>query len=706
MTTPRPDKPQLSDRLRRRREEREGVPGDLSAEISWAALRVPFLAVVALAALTRLAYLWEYHRDPTWSLAILDQLYNNDLAKAIASGPGAPAIPYFRPPGYVYFLAMLRTVFPEGFGGIRVVQALVGALGCGLMALLAARLWKSPAAAWVAGCIAAFYGPAIVTDAELLSPVLILPLNALVLLALVEGTRGGRLGWWVAGGVAAGLSAVTRPDILPFLPVALVVAVVFAQAGALRSQVLRGAVVFAACAAVAIMPTAVRNWRVGGEPVLIATSGGVNFHIGNNSESNGLSVILPERTQWGGGWEDFKAMAELETGHPMTWREGSSHFFAKGISTWREHPGAMGGLLLRKLYYFWHGLEVLSSRDDYAARHYSRLAWLTMWPRWVYAPWGLLAPLTLAAIWWAVRRDRAAWLVVAYIAIYWLAVSAFFVTGRFRLPILPAALALSAGLIVAIRDAVGQGKLREFAIPLVIAAIALIALNWPYPGIWKPGTRAQYFYMAGTALQNDGDNDKAIPYLQQAYAEDPTLTDAALFLGDAYREQEKYAEAEQIYRELLTKEAHNGSLELWLGEVLTLQGKAAEARSHLERAVALSPKLFEARMGLGVLLSQQGEMDAAKAQFEAANGLKAHPAVKVMLATFAVAEGKSAEAEKLYREALALEPDNPRVNIGLAEILANSGRLEEARAPLEKAKAADELQGRIKAVEAKLGTPR
>lgn len=629
----------------------------------WRSLAIAATATAVVALVVRLAYISEYRADPTFDLQLLDQLYNDDLARRILRD-GAPREVWFRPPGYVWFLAALRAVFAEGYLGIRVVQAVVGLLGVALTALLAGRTFGNRAA-WIAGAIMALCGSLVVADAELLSPVLVVPLNAAMLLLLGEAARCGRAQWWIGAGIAAGASAVVRPDVLPFLPVAAAL-VWWMNADRRRASI--GVAAFAVAAAAIVLPLAARNRIVGGEWVLVSANGGANFYIGNNAESDGRSVTFPGLTQWGGGWEDTKALAEREAGRTLSWSEASSHFFAKGLASWRENPGAMATLALRKLWYFGHGLEILNSRDDYTSRHFSVVARVLLWPFPPHLPWGLLGPIAMGVAFWAWRRGGAARLLVAYIAVYWVVVAAFFVTGRFRLPVVPAAAVLAAGFVHAI---LSQGfASKTLRVPLIVAAVALVAFNIPQnTGSWKPGARSQYAYAAGTALANAGRADEAIPLLAEAWHDDPQLDDAALFLADAYRTNGDFAAAEGVYAKLLERHPDNASMHAWMGEALAMQGRADEAVGHLRRAVMLDPSSFDGHMGLASLLLQGGgDTTEARGHLEAADRAKPDARARHLLGVIAESEGRRDEAVAYYRGALEVDPTSERSRAALDEL--------------------------------------
>ena len=96
--------------------------------------------------------------------------------------------------------------------------------------------------------------------------------------------RGGTTRALVAAGLAAGVCALTRPGQLFFLPLA---ALLLLWRAPDRQAGVRRAVLFTVLALAAIAPWTVRNAIVHRQFVPIASSGGVNFWIGNHREAIG-----------------------------------------------------------------------------------------------------------------------------------------------------------------------------------------------------------------------------------------------------------------------------------------------------------------------------------------------------------------------------------------------------------------------------------
>ena len=180
---------------------------------------------------------------------------------------------------------------PDVLAG-RLANCVLGALTCYLLAHLGVML-AGFRAGLLAGVLAAVYWPFIYFDGELLTVCLELVLDVALLLLLVRAGRGGSRWWYVAAGVAWGLSAITRPNILAFAPAIALWVLIAAPADRRIAAAARSFLLTCAGAAVAILPVTVRNYVVGHELVLVATNGGVNFYIGNNPKSDGCSAVVP-----------------------------------------------------------------------------------------------------------------------------------------------------------------------------------------------------------------------------------------------------------------------------------------------------------------------------------------------------------------------------------------------------------------------------
>ena len=94
-----------------------------------------------------------------------------------------------------------------------------------------------------------------------------------------------------------------------------------------------------------------------------------------------------------------------------------------------------------KTYLFWHGHEVGRNQDLYYARNFSSLLSMLLWKSSIAFPFGVLAPLALLGIGllWreGLHREPGSALLLLFLLSYALSVVLFFVTARYRLPVVP-----------------------------------------------------------------------------------------------------------------------------------------------------------------------------------------------------------------------------------------------------------------------------
>jgi 4-amino-4-deoxy-L-arabinose transferase-like glycosyltransferase len=244
---------------------------------------VLMLLTVSFAARASLVLaLRDVHVGPHGSCSADDVEFNN-LALRVSRGGGyvndQGLATSFRAPGWPLFLAAIYWLCGPHVPVVYLVLCLLGAAACVLTYLLAREL-VSEWTARAGGILAAFYLPHAYFSAGFLSEglfVLLLTLGAwLFLLAL----RRGSLPLLLLAGVVLSYATLTRPFAVLLGPI-LVVVLITTHIRQVRPWFLWGlafGIAFSSC----IIPWTIRNQRVHGRFVLIATNGGSTFYGGNN----------------------------------------------------------------------------------------------------------------------------------------------------------------------------------------------------------------------------------------------------------------------------------------------------------------------------------------------------------------------------------------------------------------------------------------
>jgi tetratricopeptide (TPR) repeat protein len=341
------------------------------------------------------------------------------------------------------------------------------------------------------------------------------------------------------GGLALGISALFSPVILVFVPLSAW----WLRAPSRIALLMLGV-------AIPIVPVTARNYRHGGELVLISTNGGLNFAIGNDPEYPKLFSLRPGRH-----WQ----MLTTEPQRHGIEKPGaaSSYFTKKTLRSMAEQPVHAVALFVRKLYLYFHGAEIPRDGDVRTSR-------LVLW----HLPNGLLIPfavLGMAACW---RERRRLALLYLFVAAQVAVAALFFVTSRHRLPVLPA-LALFAA-------ASWPTRARQ----LVALVGLLVVLNLPTREE-ELSFRAELDFYRGMAwLRERHDPQRAAEELRKAADRDP---------GDA-----------RFWFEL--------------GNALDAAGRSREAITAWQRAADTDPWDSRARRRASLQATKLGDLDGAIAE--------------------------------------------------------------------------------------------
>ena len=651
--------------------------------------------VFILALALRLIYLHGLQTNPTFAQPLMDAAYHDQWARRLAAGDWLGREVFFRAPLYPYCLGGLYAVFGPNPVAVRVVQFVLGALTCALTCLLGWRV-AGRAVGLLAGLGAAAYGPLIYFDGELLLPVLETLFGTALVLALAGALESsmsqppvpsaipnGRpvpasRRPWVAAGLLLGLFAITRPNILAFLPVLVVYLVV--RLG-LRRAVAPGAALVVATALV-IAPVTIRNAVVGHDRVLISSQGGLNLYIGNNPEADGTSAIVPgTRATWWGGYRDANAIAEREMGRPLKPSEVSAYWTRRTVEFITSEPGGWLRLMGRKAFLFWYGHELGNNAEEYAATWFSPLlaALMGMIGPLRY-PFGLLGPLALVGMGLAAYgRERHLTPLILYVLAYSASIIAFFVCARYRIPLVPALLVLAAYGVVS-----GVKLAREHRLkPLAVAGVAVVALVVLLNTDLYHRGRIDYakaYLDLGQAYLQAGRLDEAERDMRRAVAANGERLEPRLALANCLTQARRPAEARQWVEPIVAQQPDRWDALVILADALAAEGHDAAAVPHYERALELDPSGAEAVMRLARSLQRLGR--TAEAERVLASGptrVAGGELVPLTHARLALDRGDAEDAVRLAQEALKLAPELIAARRVLMLAYGRLGQLDQAR---------------------------
>ena len=614
------------------------------------------LGIFVLSYALRFIYMLQMQSSPHFFSPTMDPLFHDAWAQDIAAGNWIGSKVFFRAPFYAYFLAVVYKIFGHSYIFPRLIQHLVGSFSCVLVYLLARRLFGRTVAI-VAGMIAATYGMLLYFEDELLLDSFLVFFDLLLVLLLLRAKDVPKLSRWFGCGLILGASAITRPNILFFIPfVWLWIYLVFRQRGNFReigawcAMILLGAVLV-------ISPVALRNLLAAGDSVLISSQGGINFYIGNNENSDGVSAIF-----YNEHWEyrDFQLAAEKETGRSLKPSQISNFYYRKGLEFMIHEPWRAFKLLVKKTYLFWSRFEISNNQDIYFYRRYSSLIRILPLGFWFIGPLGLAGIVT--SYFFARRNTRSdpektadykrkVSLPVLFVLSYMLTVVMFFVPARFRLPVIPFLIVFSSfALVWFVRRAIRK-DLASIRIFLVILIPLLFLSNTnAYHQMIGGASLAQAHFALGNVYLKTGQLDLALAQFDSALALNSEWSRAHMNRGmvffrkgdydEAEREylaelelnpqealaynnlaamylrQERYDKAEQVAEKAMQLDAYSPNPYMNLALAYQRTGRISQAKEILQQGISKVKPFLDAELLLGEIYQAEGKLDSAASLFD------------------------------------------------------------------------------------------
>ncbi len=510
------------------------------------------LVVFAVALAFRLAYLGPAAAYESFFAPWLDARWHLQWASEIAAGKLALSEPFFRAPLYPYVLAVMLLVTGKNLVLVRVLQSLIGSCTAVLVGTLGARLFGRRVGL-LAGVLYGSAASIVLFDLELLIAVILLPLTVGVLLALEWATRTVSKRAAFVAGLLLGLTAIARPNILLYVPVALLLVLLAAR----KQRVTAGGMVSLALAlgggvAIPVAPVTAHNLLAGHDLVLIASQGGVNFFIGNNADADGYTaraVGLPDVDPYGkdGTYTDNvlasgRAVARQALGHEPSASEISGFWFARAFAWIRSHPAEWAVLMLKKTFYLTGGFEIGDNKN--------LSSFFDSWPPFTFMPrWWWLFPLAVSGALLPGQR-RARLLLGSFAVMYGLSIVLFFACERYRLVLYPVVCVLAALFISWAFEAARTRQLKELALRVALIGAFLAWTLWDPTG-YTVRERVEGRVARAQALDAAGRADHAEQLLLEALEIDPRWPAARREYGRFLERHGRGGEAVPYLREPL-----------------------------------------------------------------------------------------------------------------------------------------------------------
>jgi tetratricopeptide (TPR) repeat protein/4-amino-4-deoxy-L-arabinose transferase-like glycosyltransferase len=591
------------------------------------------LLIFLVALSIRLLYLYESSDNPTFDAPIVDAQGYDQLGRGLAEKHLMSQEFFWRGFFYPFFLAGVYAVSGSSILFAKILQAALGSFTCVLVYQIGRRAFGHLAGVF-AGVIAAFYGPLIFYDGELLSTGWETFWSAVLVLLFLKAVKVKRQLFYFALGLCGGLSAVTRVTFLPFLLAGGIWLVVVWRRDNSQRRFIAGALLSVLTGLLAVtLPVAIQNYRVTGVFSIQPSNGSLNLYLGNNPD---VCTTLTARPG-----PDYSAILNLPKKYGIEDIRGQEKFFYDKVFSYAlaQPVGFFKGLAYKALQ-FVNSREIPNTYKIYLYRQWSFILSLLLWKIGPFGfPFGVVLPL--AAIGLIFCRNRQAILILLFLLIYSLSIILVHVNDRYRMPVVPAMCVLAGAGCLAIIRTIHSKKYHHLAF-IILSTTAITALSTvggPFC-LEKLNYEAELYYGVANYRQMQGRNNDAIT---------------------------NYLKALQLNSD--SSETHNNLAATFLG-----LGQTDKAVAHYKEAVGLRPNWAKGHENLADALLQQKNIFEACEEYEKAIQLDPNLAnAHKNLGDLLMHQGRSSEAVEHYRRAFRIKGDSPALLNNLAWILATSG---------------------------------
>ncbi len=564
-----------------------------------------------MALVLRLVYITQISRAPFFDLRIGDARAYHEWALRIAGGDWLGGDVFYQAPLYPYFLGAVYAIAGDGAAVVRVIQAAIGAASCALLAAAGIALFGRIGA--IAGVLLAIYPPAIFLDGLLDKSTLVGFFTAALLYLLSAGHVKFRE---FAAGVVLGLLALTRENaLLLALPVLAWFVLAERPADSTDSPATHrrswlAALAFVAGGALVLLPVGARNYAVGGEFLLTTSQFGPNFYIGNHAGATGFyDALVPGHESAADERADAVRIAEQASGRTLTPSEVSSFWTARAFDFIRTEPGAWLRLLARKLVLTLNAGETADTESQEVYAEWSSLLRVLG-----FFTFGVVLCGAVFGACLSLKDWRRLWWLYAIALTYTLSVVAFYLFARYRFPLVPVLLLLTAGGLAAWRDASAR-PMRPWAFGAAVLAGVVAYLPLQDTRI----DRIAHYVNIGNALTgNPRTWDQAEVFYNKALRESPRSAAAHFGLGTLLRQKKRPQDAIVHYRTAVEGWPDNADFRLDFAQALEEAGERASALDQLTVVAGLRPGDVSVQIMVGKLLLEQSRPGEALTAFQRA----------------------------------------------------------------------------------------
>ncbi len=505
-------------------------------------------------------------------------------------------------PVYLYLTALFRWLTPFDWNVLKLFQAVIGAINCWLTAELARQVFKSRPIGILAGLGLAAYGNLIILETTLEPTVFVILFNLLALLCLYRyadaqklSPKYARSGWLLFSALFTGISVLTKPSFLLFIPLAIVWITILERHRLTAGKLLLRIFIFPVIVFSIVGTITARNYLLLDDIILVTADAGKVFYHGNAAQSTALKWAgLPDQ----GFIEEksdepdyahvaFRDFASKMAGKKLHPSEASKFWTRKTLSDITADPGLYFRRQLEKLLFFFSDYELHYIASAYTEYRNSRSLPFVRFS-WIVA---------LGVMGMLVSTGQFTRLLPVYgmVLLYLTSSLIFVVQSRYRIPVAPYLCLFAAYALSRIYHLAKSKRYPAAAIAItgsvamVIASQTLLAEQVRSTDAWFEATKLHYEMKARPHFQA-GRYTEAIAAATRALDVVPAFAPAYNLRGKSQALLKNHRAAIADFKTVVRLHPHRPEGYRNLGFAYLVHNDTAPAILNLEKALVLDPE--------------------------------------------------------------------------------------------------------------------
>jgi 4-amino-4-deoxy-L-arabinose transferase-like glycosyltransferase len=501
-------------------------------------------------------------------------------------------------PFYLYFLTFLRQIFGIEWDSAKLIQSFVGAFNALLILALGSRVFNKTAGI-LAAILYALYGNIIILESTLEPTAFICFFNLLLfyflLLAKDFSHKPRHTATLIAvGGLFAGLSIITKPNSLLFVPLGIGW-LLFCQTGTKTfRKKLALALIYCISALAVVAPVTLRNYIKLKDFVFVTADAGKVFYHGNSRTATaldratlpGIEMIVEDTIEPDYAHVLFRKTAGKLTGHPVSPSESSHFWVGQTLRDIYDDPPRHIKRTLKKLVFFFTNYEL-----HYIASAHVEYKRSLDFP---LIPYGIIISLAVLGMVLSFKRFREFFLLYGAIGVYIISGMLFLMQSRYRTPAVPYLCLFAGGAIYSLKEMICTRRFKSFVACLLFTSTVFVLSRTALKGEinrvdrWQEATKTCY-QMRALPLFKRGSYKAAIPPLDRCLSIVPDFRPGLNLRGRAYAMMRQYKMAETDFLKLISLNPDSPQGYRNIGFAYLLQGQNKQARAYLLKALSLAP---------------------------------------------------------------------------------------------------------------------